>query len=338
MTPKLAPDQPSLSVELAACLPTPVRHLTGLGPRELWVKNDGLTGTHYGGNKLRKLARIFERAAPRDIRRILTVGAAGSHHVLATTLYGSALGYQVAALIAPQFHTPHAERVFRCSVGLGLEVLPLASPSGWFEGGRRAFGRSSLWIGPGGIGATGSWGYVTAALELKAQIDSQQLPAPSEIVVAVGSGSTAAGLLVGVALHGLDVTVCGVQVTPNPAARPMILAQAWALMRDRKLDLDVPAMCRRLVVLPEFVGGGYGVPTPEGEHALQKAASVGLELEPTYTAKAFAAALARAERQSEPVLYWHTLSARPLEPLLAGAPKLADLPTSLRSLLRAKSI
>ena len=39
------------------------------------------------------------------------------------------------------------------------------------------------------------------------------------------------------------------------------------------------------------VGGAYGKPTRAGDEAMRIAAEMGLELEPTYTAKAFAAAL-----------------------------------------------
>src|SRR5207244_9221230 len=40
-----------------------------------------------------------------------------------------------------------------------------------------------------------------------------------------------------------------------------------------------------------WFGPGYGAPTPAGDAATARACGFGLELEPTYTAKAFAAAL-----------------------------------------------
>ena len=102
-------------------------------------------------------------------------------------------------------------------------------------------------------------------------------------------------------------------------------------------------MCA-LRVEGRFVGGGYGHSTVPGERATELARSFGLELEPTYTAKAFAAVLSRASasRQENPscklrlhrrrtYLYWHTLSAVPLAALLAGAPE--TLPRELAHLL-----
>ena len=82
------------------------------------------------------------------------------------------------------------------------------------------------------------------------------------------------------------------------------------------------------------MGRGYGIPSAEGESATQFASSCGLTLDPTYTAKAFAAALDRSRHSPRNVLYWHTLSAKPLDTLLAQAPALAQLPAHVRALLR----
>ena len=50
------------------------------------------------------------------------------------------------------------------------------------------------------------------------------------------------------------------------------------------------------------------------------------------TAKALASALAEAGRGRQ-VLYWHTLSSAPLEPLLRGAPTEDELAPDVRALL-----
>jgi 1-aminocyclopropane-1-carboxylate deaminase/D-cysteine desulfhydrase-like pyridoxal-dependent ACC family enzyme len=88
-----------------------------------------------------------------------------------------------------------------------------------------------------------------------------------------------------------------------------------------------------------FVGSGYGARTAAGTAALARAAELGVELEPTYTAKAFACVLElverlRGTRRARPlrIVYWHTHSAVSLAPLLAGAPSYAELPRDLRRL------
>jgi 1-aminocyclopropane-1-carboxylate deaminase/D-cysteine desulfhydrase-like pyridoxal-dependent ACC family enzyme len=322
--------------ELTASLPTPLSRLRALESKigQLWCKNDGLTGTTYGGNKLRKLAPLLRRAKERGIRRLVTIGAAGSHHVLATTIYAHAAGLEAVALYVPQVHTPHAERTFRAAIGLGVCPLALGSRQGIAAAARAMRRDDEMWIGPGAIGPTGSAAYAEAVAELWSQVDESSIP--ERIVVAVGSGSTAAGLLVGLLEHrsrGPSTTIAGVLTAPNPAARSMILAQAVVLGRRRGLGLLQPEYGRRLEIINDQHGGAYGRPTAAGQAATERAASVGLDLDPTYTAKAFAAALRLTDERPGPTLYWHTLSARPLAPLLADAPTLDQLPERLRRLL-----
>src|SRR5437868_6403651 len=65
--------------------PTPVQHLPMLSsPRTaLWIKRDDQTNPRYGGNKVRKLEHLLADAKERHAKRIVTVGAVGSNHVLA---------------------------------------------------------------------------------------------------------------------------------------------------------------------------------------------------------------------------------------------------------------
>jgi 1-aminocyclopropane-1-carboxylate deaminase/D-cysteine desulfhydrase-like pyridoxal-dependent ACC family enzyme len=314
--------------------PTPVSQMRSAGPTRLWLKNDGVLGTVYGGNKVRKLRLLLSHALERGIRRIVTVGAAGSNHVLATTLAGRALGLEVFALMVPQAHTPHAERVLRCSVGQGARILELGSPRDFARAVRLVLTPDVLFLGPGAMGVEGSLSYVWAVEELKQQIGSADLPEPDEIVVAAGSGSTAAGLLVGLEHHALRTRLVAVSATASRWTKPSILMQAWRLARHQNLGVSLGALAARLEVDASRAGAGYGLPTPQGEHATRIAAAGGLDLDPTYTAKAFAAALERSENAEKDVLYWHTLSAQPIQPLLAAAPELDALPRRVRALLR----
>ena len=74
--------------------PTPVEYLTEL---DLWVKRDDRSGALYGGNKVRKLEFLLADAVGRGAHRIVTLSAFGSHHLLATTLYGRGAGLEGAA-------------------------------------------------------------------------------------------------------------------------------------------------------------------------------------------------------------------------------------------------
>ena len=285
----------------------------------------------YGGNKPRKLRRLLARALEDGARRVLTFGAAGSHHALATALFGRSLGLEVAAVLTPQRRSDHAAEVLRAIVGQGVEVLPVPWQSPRALATALAAARSSWILPPGGSTVEGALGFVEAAAELRHQIDQGLLPCPDVVVVATGSGGTAAGLAAGLVQQGLPCRVRAVAVAhPAPliAANVRVLAAATA----RHLGLPPAQVASRLEVDRHLIGPGYGHPSPLTSRAVDLAASVGLPLDDTYTAKALASALTEAGRGRQ-VLYWHTLSSAPLETLLRGAPAEEQLPAAVRALL-----
>jgi 1-aminocyclopropane-1-carboxylate deaminase/D-cysteine desulfhydrase-like pyridoxal-dependent ACC family enzyme len=331
--------------------PTPVVALpnaaAAAGVRALYCKRDDLTSDIYGGNKVRKLERLLEEARNKGARKIVTAGAAGSHHVLATAIFGRRAGFEVEAVLAPQTATEHAEEVARVVASLGIKTFPVRSFAGVpIAIAQRLSSRKTFLIQPGGSSVSGTLAYVDAATELREQIDRGEAPRPTSIVVALGSGGTAAGLLVGLEREGLlvgsdgkpPIEVVAVQVVDPPfgsAAATLALALSVRRRLGESLSRAVVArMSRSLRVERSFRGPGYGSPTPAGERATELARLDGLGLDPTYTAKAFAAALAEATARPGPVLFWHTLSAlAPFERLLAAAPPLSD--PRIRGLLRA---
>jgi D-cysteine desulfhydrase len=348
--------------------PTPLWKVPGSDDwaHDVWVKDDGRSATSYGGNKVRKLERLLAAARRRGAQRLLTLGAAGSHHVLATCVHGARVGLRTHAVLTPQPWSAHAEATLRAGLNAGLSATPARSHLGALAALRREHRPGDFVIAPGGSGSEGTWAYCLAIEELREQLAAHGVPPLDGIFVAAGSGSTAAGLLAGVLRTSAAKRIIAVQVAPNPALRLLVLGQALhALWRhDQSLSLGArapqPALSlgaqarqpvlrafaavRALAIESRFVGGGYGHPTPLGARATELARSFGLELEPTYTAKAFAAALSAASatrvenlprklrlHQRRTYLYWHTLSAVPLAALLAGAPE--QLPGELAHLL-----
>ena len=306
--------------------PTPVQRLSKLSTdrSELWVKRDDLTNDLYGGNKVRKLEHIFERARARSARRIVTFGTAGSHHVLATTVHGRRAGFRVAAILTPQQRTVHAVDNLRAALSLGLEALPSSSIALAPVVLATALREGDCVVGPGGSSLAGTLGYVDAASELAGQIERDELPPPDAIVVALGSAGTAAGLLAGLPAAKVSAKLVAVLVvSPFLMGRRRLLLLARRAVKQRQLDVSRADLAARLTIDPSFLGPGYGEATVAGTRATELARREGLLLEPTYTAKTFAAALALVEQGSfARVLYWHTLSSAPLTTMLAGAPQL----------------
>lgn len=324
-----SPTFDAVAQELRACCPTPVFRHAGV-----IVKNDGETGLTYGGNKARKLAPLFDALRADGYHRVLTVGAAGSHHVLATALFARNAGLSCAALLFPQFETPHATNVLRLVSSLDIDLYPCSSPLDIAKALFAERGRHVAWTGPGAMGPTAATGYETAFDEWVTQRATSNPEGRFEHhVVAAGSGGTAAGLLAGLAKHRLAGRVVGVAVNHNPSLRSLVLAQAWGIER-RQGRAVTWTLGRHLTIDRTAVGPGYGYPTTQTEAAIAAAAHVGLHLEHTYTAKAYAIAQQLAGAHPEhAVVFWQTVSQRPL-PQLESAPPPSDLAPALRRLLR----
>jgi len=318
--------------------PTPVQRLAALSTShsDFWVKRDDLTHEVYGGNKVRKLEGVLAQALASGAKRIVTLGAAGSHHVLATTYFGTRAGLEVEAVLVSQPRTDHVVEVLRADIGLGLHALPVRS---WAAApvvlAMRVLSGARP-IAAGGSSVCGSMGYVRAAREFATQVRQGLAPEPDVCVVALGSGGTAAGLAAGFEAEKLKTRVVGVCVL-----RPVWLLRLRLVRLARTCAKRAGLTARslgkmRITVDDRFIGKGYGRPVAVADEAAREALEVaGLSLDPTYTAKAFAAALWHVRARRAPcVLYWHTLSSAPMAGLLRGSPAESLLAPGLRRLLR----
>jgi D-cysteine desulfhydrase len=315
--------------------PTPVERLPdalGRG-RDVWVKRDDLTSGRYGGNKVRKLERVLDVVRASGARRIVTPGGAGSHHVLATALYAGDLGIGVDAVLVPQPRTPHVVDNLR-AIAARARIWPAGSFADAGAVIADCVACGAFRVPVGGSTLDGALGYADAAAELVDQVARGELPEPKVVVVALGSGGTAAGLAAGFAVAGARIRVIAVTVA-EPGAWIAWRARRLAAACVRELAPEA-TVGPRIEVVERYLGRGYGHATPEGDRALVLAARYGLSLDSTYTAKAFAAASELPEAD-DPVLYWQTLSSAPLGPLLGGAPAEADLPEGVRALLLPSS-
>ncbi len=322
-----------------AQVPTPVEPLAArsraLGA-ELWVKRDDRSGARYGGNKVRKLELLLADALARGRRTVATIGAWGSHHALATAIYGAHVGLGVELALYPQPITPHVQEDLLLDLAFGAGLLaipsPVLGPLAALALARRA-DRGAV-IPPGGSSALGALGYVEAGLELADQVAQGALPAPDAVVVAAGTCGTVAGLALGLELAGLRPLVVAVRVVPAAIANRWLIDRLRHGARRRLRDAGAALPPRRplpVVLDPHELGPGYGHDTPAARAAVAAFAEDGLALETTYTGKAAAAALrwAQGPLRGKRVLFWHTCSSVDLSARLAAVDPGA-LPAGLR--------
>ncbi|MFE5709282.1 1-aminocyclopropane-1-carboxylate deaminase/D-cysteine desulfhydrase [Streptomyces sp. NPDC056501] len=303
--------------------PTPVQSLPGLGTRaELWIKDEsGYGDGGWGGNKVRKLEWLLPEARRRGARTILTVGGLGTNWGLAAARYAREMGLGVALGLIDHPVDEHVRAQLERLRASGARLhflhsktrLILAAP--WLFA-RHSHGRTLPYYLPaGGSSPLGTLGAVEIALELGAQVEAGELPEPTWLVTAVGSGGTAAGLSLGLRLAGLRTRVLGVVVndtlTLDPASLLGLAHRSAALLRARGADLNgVEPAPDTIRTETAWLGKGYAHPTRAGDHALTLASTqAGLTLEHTYTAKALAALLdldATGRLDGGPVVFLQT--------------------------------
>jgi D-cysteine desulfhydrase len=293
--------------------PTPLERADALAPA-FWVKRDDLTATPLGGNKVRALEFLLGGLRAREV--VVTVGALGSTHVLATALYASRLGGRPVAFRWPQVMNAVARMVAQRIE----EVAPDGRIVAWIgEAYARAFGariKGARWVPAGGSAPLGVLGHVNAALELADQIAAGGMPVPARIVVPLGSGGTAAGLLLGTRIAGLPVQVVGARVVPRLVANAWHvrrLAHATARLIERitgeRMPHTMSATERGFHVVHNVYGGGYGRDTDAADRAVARFREwSGTELDTTYGGKALGAALALAG--GGPTVFWLTFDGR----------------------------
>jgi D-cysteine desulfhydrase len=348
--PELQATLPRLALGKGPSPVVPLTHLSKrLGGPPLWVKNDGLYGSVYGGNKARKLELIIADALRRRRRTIITFGATGTNHGLATALYAREHGLRTVLLLVDQPVTDRVRKqVWRLqqagailhrtrTVRRTAAVTPLVMLR--YADWRR--GRLPYFLPAGGSSPLGTVGFVNGALELADQIEAGELPEPAHIFAALGSSGTAAGLLLGLRLAGLRSRLMAVQVSDLTPLSPMTVARlanrSAELLRGRGAPLPPGEIgADEVTVLSDWIGAGYGHPTPAGTRAEELLRETeGLELEGVYTAKTMAALVGLVESgqlREGPVLYWHTYNALPLPFGTPTEEDLRRLPRAFREL------
>jgi len=330
--------------------PTPVEPMTrlgnALGATQLFVKRDDLSSRRYGGNKVRKLEFVLGHVAQRRSNTVVTVGAAGSNHVLATALHGADQGLKTIGIVVPQPPHGYVRRNLLAGWAAGCRFEPVAGSVDairrfaqlWTES-LRTEGRPPYVLWAGGSTARGVLGYVEAALEIGAQVEAGLMPEPEVIFVPVGSAGTMAGLVLGCRLAGLASETVGVRVYERTMANAW--AVAWlarrALALLRSLDRSIPRVSLSVPsirVLHDYCGRGYAHSTAAGTVAMERVRDLeGLDLEPTYSAKTMAAftdCVGSASQRRRPALFIHTYNSAPLDALVASCPGPEVLPGALQ--------
>lgn len=306
-----------------AHLPTPLERMDRLskelGGPEIWIKRDDCTGVSTGGNKTRKLEFLFAEAEAEGADMVMTQGATQSNHARQTAAFAAKLG--IACHILLEDRTGYNNTNYNENGNVLLDHLHGATTEK-FPGGHdmvgkmeraaeamRAKGRKVYVIPGGGSNPTGALGYVNCAFELLGQANERGLRI-DRIVHATGSSGTQAGLITGLSAMNAGIPLLGIGTRAPREKQEQMVFDLATRTSDK---LGCPGVVKRadVVANTDYVGEGYGLPTPSGIEAIRMFAELeGILLDPVYSAKGAAGLIDLIRKgafdRDERIVFLHT--------------------------------
>jgi D-cysteine desulfhydrase/L-cysteate sulfo-lyase len=292
---------------------TPIEELPRLsdklGGARVFVKRDDCTGLAFGGNKIRQLEYYIGEAQAEGADTVLITGAVQSNFVRSAAAAACKAG--MACHIQLEERVGINSDAYRNSGNVLLDRMFGATlhsyPEGEDEAGAdrqineiaaelKTAGRKPYVI-PLALNhpPLGALGYIHAAQEIVAWTHKQDWDF-DEVFVASGSGSTHSGLLFGLRAAGSTVPVMGVCVRRDGESQQHRIETRCS---DIAKLLEAPQAVKTgdVRIDDTFLAPGYGKLNDAAARALKLSAQLeALLLDPVYTAKTMACALARAER------------------------------------------
>ncbi len=301
-----------------AHLPTPIGKLPRLSEElgvELYIKRDDQTGSELSGNKIRKLEFVFAAALAQGCDTVVTCGGIQSNHCRATAVAARKLGMRAYLILRgePQ-GAPDGNLLIDHLVGAEIRFITTEM---YKEREKvfaevvdqlRARGQKPFVVPEGASDGIGVWGYISAMEEIKAQMESLDLSFDA-VAVAVGSGGTYGGMLLGKKLHHMDTNVYGINICDTAEYfHERVLGQIDDFRKRTGLGIFVDRS--DFHILDGYVGGGYAINGPEDVEFIRHVAlEEGVIVDPVYTAKAFRGLITEIKKGAIPekrILFIHT--------------------------------
>jgi len=303
--------------------PTPLEFMPrlteALGGPNIYIKRDDCTGLGSGGNKTRKLEFLMADAERLGADTIITQGATQSNHARQTVAIAVKMGMKCEILLEDR--TGSKVENYKKSGNVFLDHLYGARvqevPGGTDMNAAmasladelRSKGQKPYVIPGGGSNPIGALGYVTCAMELINQFNTRDLRVDC-VVHATGSAGTQAGLVVGLEGARSQIPVLGIGVR---AAKEAQETNVYNLAVKTAELLGIPGSIKRESVTAncDYVGGGYGVPTPGMVEAVTLVARLeGILLDPVYSGKGMAGLIDLCRKghfkKGENIVFLHT--------------------------------
>lgn len=221
------------------------------------IARDDLTGSALSGNKVRKLEFLLAEALQQGRKEVITVGGIQSNHCRATCISCRRVGLNPSVVLGTSLEPDklpiEGNVIFDNFVGANIFTVPrgLTRAEVYAE---KTTELDAYAIPVGGSNRVGTWGYIEKWDEwlLDGVLDK-----PKNIFIPVGSGGTAAGIIIGNYLTGSKHNIHLLQVADTVDS---LKRDIESIIHAFMLDVT-NAMVN--VTMHEAVGGGYAVSTDE---------------------------------------------------------------------------
>ncbi len=233
---------------------------------KVFIKRDDLIHPIISGNKWRKLKYLLKEAQTQDKTHLVTFGGAYSNHLLATSAAAAKFGFKSTGFVRGE--EVNNDTLFLCRLH-GMNLIFTNRES--YRDKRALFDKhfandnEAFFIDEGGSSPLGAKGCSELIDELDDSYD--------HIICACGTGTTAAGIINGIAQHQLSTQFHGVPVLKN----------GEFLRKDIDAFVEKPKIYD---LHTDYHFGGYGKVNDELiRFVKQFVSSTGILIEPIYTGK-----------------------------------------------------
>lgn len=267
-----------------------------------------------GGSKARKAVAYEQFLRNNGYNAVVTCGGVQSNHNRAMALMCAKNGWKCHLCIQgteERFMSEKGNALLDRLSGAECELIrpeDTASAMDRAMNQLKTEGYNPYYVIGGGHNLPGGTCFVDAVRELKRQCDQQGYK-PDYVFLASGTGSTQAGIVVGLDLVGWgDVKCVGISVARQLERGKQVIAEfANMLASHYGIEKDYSdSICFNA----DYLCGGYEKFTPEMKAFLDKTtAHTGLVFSTTYSGKGFYGMMQEIEKQGlqdKNIVFWHT--------------------------------
>ncbi|RYU91148.1 pyridoxal-phosphate dependent enzyme [Mucilaginibacter terrigena] len=233
---------------------------------KVFIKRDDLIHPIISGNKWRKLKYVLQQAQAQNKTHLVTFGGAYSNHLLATAAAAAKFGFKATGIVRGE--EVENDTLFLCKLH-GMQLIFTDRES--YRDKQALFNKffadngQAFFIDEGGASAEGAKGCSELVDELTETYD--------HIFCACGTGTTAAGVINGIAKNNLPTQFNAIPVFKNGEFMKVEIDRFLTAPANYSLHLD-------------YHFGGYGKTTPELINFIKQfVVDTGILIEPIYTGK-----------------------------------------------------